>query len=528
MKNYFEKLQSKVDKYKNKYAQRPRKAAFKLAWWNFKCIFKKHKITKFDKKTYEKNLSNNNVFKIAIAEGGGMGDACFQITYIKEIRKLFKNPVVIDFYCRSYKAFQNFPFIDNCFPYDDNHKVDDYDVYIISRRFYIILKVDEDKLKKYSRKFYDFCMDCKNLTDNILCGEYHDNLFSQYALIHRKNRLEQANVHNILSIDRNTPKYMQWDESAFNILDKYKLENQKYITISRACSSLYGDKHPKLWPMDYYNQLVQKIKSEYPEVKLIQIGENGNYGAIKDVDIDLRGKTSIDETKCILKYALLHIDGEGGLVHLRNTLNGKSIVLFGPTSPEIFGYKENINLHSSACPMCCEWVIPHWTKQCLYTENPHVCMKSLFPQTVFEAFKDILNSEILWKYSVQSLSDVSPSLFSNKKTAHILRSNFVISKNTDITLYDKYPLDIEEDNISKEFATPYNIPSSSEIFDVVYCDKFTEIAYPLYALYEFLRILKEKGSCIISSSPDIVNELTPRFNIKNQNSPYLLITKERD
>ena len=66
MKNYFEKLQSKVDKYKNKYAQRPRKAAFKLAWWNFKCIFKKHKITKFDKKTYEKNLSNNNVFKIAI------------------------------------------------------------------------------------------------------------------------------------------------------------------------------------------------------------------------------------------------------------------------------------------------------------------------------------------------------------------------------------------------------------------------------------------------------------------------------
>mgnify|MGYP000053699482 FL=1 len=40
MKYYIEKLQHRVDLYKNKYKQKPRKMAFKLFWWNFKCLFK--------------------------------------------------------------------------------------------------------------------------------------------------------------------------------------------------------------------------------------------------------------------------------------------------------------------------------------------------------------------------------------------------------------------------------------------------------------------------------------------------------
>ncbi len=40
MKYYFEKLQRRVEKYKHKYQNKPRKAAFKLFWWNFKCLFK--------------------------------------------------------------------------------------------------------------------------------------------------------------------------------------------------------------------------------------------------------------------------------------------------------------------------------------------------------------------------------------------------------------------------------------------------------------------------------------------------------
>ena len=107
-----------------------------------------------NKKKYQSNLSKNisNAFplivsypktlkmlKIAIAEGGGIGDSLFQLTYIKEIRKLVNCPVIIDFYCRAYKTFENIPFIDHTYPYQEGHPTkDDYDLYIVSRRFYII------------------------------------------------------------------------------------------------------------------------------------------------------------------------------------------------------------------------------------------------------------------------------------------------------------------------------------------------------------------------------------------------------
>lgn len=41
-----------------------------------------------------------------------------------------------------------------------------------------------------------------------------------------------------------------------------------------------------------------------------------------------------EKLKVILKHAKLHIDSEGGLVHLRHAIKGgPSVVLFGPTSP---------------------------------------------------------------------------------------------------------------------------------------------------------------------------------------------------
>ena len=43
MKNYFDTVQNRLDKYKNKYTQHPRKAAIKMALFNLGCSLKKHK-----------------------------------------------------------------------------------------------------------------------------------------------------------------------------------------------------------------------------------------------------------------------------------------------------------------------------------------------------------------------------------------------------------------------------------------------------------------------------------------------------
>lgn len=554
MNSYFDKLQDKLNQYKTKYALRPRKAAMKMVAFNAKYAFSLSK-TRKAKLQAQSQLPVSPIYpasflRIAIAEGGGLGDSIFQTTYIKQIRKIFNKPIIIDFYCRNYKAFQNFPFIDNVFPYTDQHNIEKYDVYIVSRRFYIILKMDEKKTKSYSKQFYDFCIDCKHLTDNILSGEYQDNLFTQYALIMGKNRLEQANIHNLLNLDRTTEKYMQWSEKDMHILEDYNLENQDYITVCRAVDSKYGNNHPKLWLYEYYNILIEKIKKHYPHIKIVQIGSKSAINIIKHIDLNLVGKTTIEQSKIILKYSLLHIDGEGGLVHMKNFLNGKSVVMFGPTLPIVFGYDENINLRSEVCPYTCEWVTNKWTEGCIKGCHPAECMKALHPDLVFAKIKEYIDAHPKWKYTYYDNINIEETLSKgNLRVAQIYRSDnhfihMACKYQNKVSIYDvdlsipnnrnpkntQYYAEALKKQIKAEYGYIYNIPAKDESFDVVYCDRINEARYPNYVIKEFLRILKNNGKLILlyPSDKNFTGQVRALNDKLEQDSEIVCIIKEKE
>jgi ADP-heptose:LPS heptosyltransferase len=109
------------------------------------------------------------------------------------------------------------------------------------------------------------------------------------------------------------------------------------------------------------------------------------------IDINLVGKTDMERVKMLLKNSLVHIDGEGGFTHLRRALNGgKSIVFFGATSREFFGYKGNENLKGNGCDHPCEWLTKDWLNHCPrgYIEPP--CMTSITPAMAMNAFRGIV------------------------------------------------------------------------------------------------------------------------------------------
>ena len=90
----------------------------------------------------------------------------------------------------------------------------------------------------------------------------------------------------------------------------------------------------------------------------------------------------MEEVKALLKNSLLHIDNEGGLVHLRHALCAKkSIVLFGPTSDLFYGYAENENVRSNVCEEPCEWENAKWNTWCKKIKNENskisICMKQI-------------------------------------------------------------------------------------------------------------------------------------------------------
>ena len=219
-----------------------------------------------------------------------------------------------------------------------------------------------------------------------------DRTFYQQAfcLIKNKTRITAMDVCEVLGLTNTDRLQLSIPNNGNNILKKYNLSKKKYITINRSCDINNKDSESlKLWPVKNFNELTLLLKSKYPEIPIIQLGYSSERcKTISNTDINLIGKTNFAEVMALLNNSFLHIDGEGGLVHLRHFLCEKpSVVLFGPTSPQNRGYSENINIRNTNC-QCefCEWIIgENWQSYCIKsgTSNP-LCMHSISPSMVME------------------------------------------------------------------------------------------------------------------------------------------------
>lgn len=137
-------------------------------------------------------------------------------------------------------------------------------------------------------------------------------------------------------------------------------KGKPFLTVHRGTGDNLAS--VKLWSTANYNALLARLRRRFPEKTLVQVGyEKENR---LSVDIDLRGKTTFSQFAYLLQKARLHICSEGGSMHLRHILGGRpSLVFFGPTSPEFYGYEENLNLRASFCTPC-EWLTRSWQSRC--------------------------------------------------------------------------------------------------------------------------------------------------------------------
>ena len=140
-----------------------------------------------------------------------------------------------------------------------------------------------------------------------------------------------------------------------SIKAKYKLP-KKYITIGSGCDSNVGIL--KLWSKDKWELLIKELKSDNIEVI--------HLGGSNDITFDNINKVScknLIDLMYVLKGSSLNVCNEGGLSHLAHSVGTKSIVLFGPTKPELYGYTDNINISYDLCPSCW-WTVHGWSSKC--------------------------------------------------------------------------------------------------------------------------------------------------------------------
>ena len=219
-------------------------------------------------------------------------------------------------------------------------------------------------------------------------GAVYDGQEGIFESILGRKRIQQADVDRSLGL---TEKFMvdladRCDESLFNQISKNNNDKDIIVFVNSVDQNFGTDDSTKMWPVSYWDRLVELIKNERPHFLLIQIGAGKGVKEIKGVDYNLVNRTSFAESMGILKNAKLLISNEGGMVHVRHALGEKkSIVIFGSTDERLFGYSENINLRGKGCPFPCEWNIREWQKRCINKKGGiRACTLSILPEMIME------------------------------------------------------------------------------------------------------------------------------------------------
>ncbi len=94
------------------------------------------------------------------------------------------------------------------------------------------------------------------------------------------------------------------------------------------------------WPFDNWQNLVNQLKANYPNLVIVQCGLKSS-SLLSDV-IDLRGYTSNFREACLLiSKCKIFICTDGGLMHAARAMNAKTIVIWGGLNKaEFLGYPD--------------------------------------------------------------------------------------------------------------------------------------------------------------------------------------------
>lgn len=501
-----------------------------------------------------KEECDKKLISIAFYPTGGFGDYIISSKLLDEI--LLSTPCRVDVYCENVvfgnAIYQTRPGV-RVIPYESlqGHKAV-YDLVLKVEHFVHVLSCNQYRLAKMQPDFSDKIVrlgkSIRTIRPEIEQQWYREAMHFKICSFSGINRYTELRMGNIFKIpDRYA--YVDLKEEYSESLESIGLESKKYITLNRGADSMgRSTMQTKVWPQEYYEKLVEKVKEENPELVIVQLGTASNT-KIHGVDKYVLGR-SMEVTKWILKNSCLHIDCEGGLVHLATQLGTKCLVLFGPTPMNMYAYPQNINLVSEKCSNCMG-THKDWAFSCLKDIGKALCMYDLQPDYVYTYLKKYLESNKIKKNIVtvfckdnntsqknyETISKIcqkeNPYITINEKSflaidelkknsetlengcrvaivgfgtdilAHALSvlgysvvefdSTYGFSREMGDTKFERYTMAEQRSGIECRFGDAWCIPYQEDSFDVVISKQMES----KNALMDYERVLKRKGIHIV-------------------------------
>ena len=341
------------------------------------------------------NGKKDDILYISFYPTGGFGDYIISSKLLDEISKIV--PCKIDVYCgnvtfgkAAYEGREKveiFPintFYSQMWKYDLALKVEHF-IHIEKQNANKIAKINPifmDKLNKLGHGYRTYYPDVEQQW-------FRENIHFRRCEIKGINRWTELSHEGIFKIE-DQKTWIPMREEYKKRLQELGLNEKKYITLNRGADSMGRSKmQTKVWPLEHYNDFVMLFKNQYPDIEIVQVGASGN-AKIRGVDKYILGE-SLEVTKWILKGSILHLDCEGGLVHLATQLDTKCAVVFGPTPKHFYEYPQNINMVYEGCNNCMG-THPEWAFECYKGLSEPECMYKVTPEIVMKNIKSYMDS----------------------------------------------------------------------------------------------------------------------------------------
>ena len=341
------------------------------------------------------NGKKDDILYISFYPTGGFGDYIISSKLLDEISQIV--PCKIDVYCENVtfgkavyegrEKVEIFPintFYSQMWKYDLALKVEHF-IHIEKQNANKIAKINPifmDKLNKLGHGYRTYYPDVEQQW-------FRENIHFRLCEIKGINRWTELSHEGIFKIE-DQKTWIPMREEYKKRLQELGLNEKKYITLNRGADSMGRSKmQTKVWPLEHYNDFVVLFKNQYPDIEIVQVGASGN-AKIRGVDKYILGE-SLEVTKWILKGSILHLDCEGGLVHLATQLDTKCAVVFGPTPKHFYEYPQNINMVYEGCNNCMG-THPEWAFECYKGLSEPECMYKVTPEIVMKNIKSYMDS----------------------------------------------------------------------------------------------------------------------------------------
>lgn len=345
--------------------------------------------------------ATDNTIYLAIRITGGIGDVVCIARWIKQIKQRFSESIVIDVFFTSPEMTR---FILLSVGVRDvlsdivfRRLSPSYDVYLMVNQF--IIPCDFEFKYKH---IISIAPGLIPLINNIIDSQvpyqkyidYHPRLDGLFADLVVGQGLSRKDFLSVISgFERPSPYLpIKLPDCAFP--EELGLSEKQYITVHDGWDANFkmeAVRPTKSFPLDLINKAIFLIKKIYPHIKVVQLG--GNTGQIiAGVDVNLRGKISLDQSALVLRRAVAHVDSESGLVHLATSLGTPCIVIFGSTNSGYYGYQENYNIKPKECGNCM-WVTDTWMESCPLQFKKPKCTQSIMPSDIVDGLDSVLSGK---------------------------------------------------------------------------------------------------------------------------------------